>query len=84
MRLVGAGGRLLMVSAAARDVERAGGRTHDRRRRGDARRLGPDGDLRVARVARGRDARARPVAAIKASLKNPKDFKIIGKRIARR
>jgi isoquinoline 1-oxidoreductase beta subunit len=77
MRLVGAGGRLLMSVGGVGNVECAGERTHHWRRRGQTRGLGPDGDVRIARVARGLAARAGSGGHHR-RLKNPKDFKIIG------
>ena len=80
MRLVGAGGRLLMLAAAAQqwsvpqsELTTAGGVvTH-----AATRRTATYGSL----SARAASLPVPETAAIEAALKNPRDFKIIGKRI---
>ena len=62
-------------------VERAGERTDDRQRRRHARGVEAHGDLRVAARPRGASMTPPAADAVEAALKNPKDFKIIGKRI---
>ena len=80
MRQVGAGGRLMMVTAAAQQWNVPAERADDRQRRRHARGFQAHGDLRVAGRAAATPARA-GAAAVEAALKNPKDFKIIGKPI---
>ena len=80
MRLVGAGGRLLMLTAAAEQWNVPQGELSTARGVVTHARHQAHGDVRVAGVAGGERA-APETAAAKAALKNPRDFKIIGKRI---
>ena len=79
MRQIGAAARQMLIAAAAAQLERAGGRAHDGVRPRDARRVEAVGRLRRAGgEGRGADAAG---SRRRSKLKDPKDFKIIGKRI---